>query len=71
MTLLTVYKDLLYMSQDCIHIQLDLKDGKRALSFGENDKKYQKAADVKESKEYKLAINTCNSLYIFEIVLFR
>ena len=39
---------------DIVDIWLDLKDGKRELSYARNNQHFGKAFDVKEATEYKL-----------------
>ena len=59
-----------YGAGDIIHVWLDLRDNKNELFFGKNDKKYGRAANVKASTEYKLAIAMCGNTKTIELLAF-
>ena len=45
-----------YRVNDIVHVYLDLSDGVNELSFGKNEKRFGKAANVKDSTNHKLGI---------------
>ena len=60
-----------YGKDDIIHIWLDLRENKNELSFGKNDEKFGKAANVKESTNYRLAIGMFLATKKIEILSFE
>ena len=60
-----------YGVDDIIDIWLDLRDNKNQLSFAKNEKKFGKAADVKDSTDYKLAISMYARQKKIELMLFE
>ena len=60
-----------YEEGDIIDVWLDLKENKNEISFAKNNKKFGKAANVRESTDYRLAVGMWAGSKKIEILSFK